>query len=438
MPPVAVRAHPVRVLSVAPDASSSSGFLRPAARFLLVVAMAAVMVATPGAAQQTQTVLSGLNGPVDFALLPDGSIWTLGYYSGNVTRYDVATGESKVMFHVTPVVDGERGLVGLGVNQETADKGTFFVYYTVADGDEANINRLSRIDDGKETVLLTTTSDVRHNGGRILIMEDGTLFVSTGENDLGAPAQDPDSLLGKVLHIRQDGTPAPGNPHGRAYSIGHRNVYGLAYDPDSGRLFATENGNAERDEVNEILKGHNYGWPECEGRVEYDYVTKDNQKPTSRPCTDPDFTPPLGEFYEKTTVAPTGAAILDGRLYWGSWNQGSIHRLDETGDGTWTDSVVFHYGGRINDLEAGLDGKSLYFSNWTHIVRIPIEAPASAPRLAPASDAGEASFPDASTGGPKITPPGKDDDGDRGSPGASPLAAFVALAASVAMSRRRR
>lgn len=402
-----------------------------------LAAVAVLVAATPGAAQ-AQAILSGLEGPVDFALLPDGSIWYLGYYSGDVTRHDLATGEKEVLFHVEPVVDGERGLVGLGVNQETADEGTFFVYYTVAEGDEANINRLSRIDDGEETVLLTTTSDVRHNGGRILIQPDGTLFVSTGENDLGDPAQDPDSLLGKILHIKQDGSPAPGNPHGRAYSIGHRNVYGLAYDPESGRLFATENGNAERDEVNEILKGHNYGWPECEGLVEYDYVTKDNQKPTAKPCDDPRFTNPIGEFYATTTVAPTGAAILDGRLYWGSWNQGSIHRLDETGDGAWKDSVVFHYGGRINDLEAGLDGKSLYFSNWTHILRVPMQASADVPQLAPASETGggETGFP--TTGGSRITPPADDEDGSRGSPAASPAIVLLAVAAAFALLPGRR
>lgn len=421
MPPVAARrAHEIR--------------RRPSFLRLLGAVAATLLVVAPSGAAQMQTVLSGLNGPVDFAVLPDGSIWALGYYSGNVTRYDLETGESKVMFHVTPVVDGERGLVGLGVNQQTADNGTFFVYYTVADGDEANINRLSRIDDGKETVLLTTTSDVRHNGGRILIQPDGTLFVSTGENDLGDPAQDPDSLLGKILHIKQDGSAAPGNPHGRVYSLGHRNVYGLAYDPDSGRLFATENGNAERDEVNEIRKGHNYGWPECEGLVEYDYVTKDNQKPTTRPCDDPRFTNPIGEFYASSTVAPTGAAVLDGRLYWASWNQGAIHRLDENADGTWKDTIVFQYGKRINDLEAGLDGKSLYFSNWTHIVRIPMEAPASVPRLGPASEDDDATgFP--TSGGSGIKPPADDEDDDRGSPGLSPAAALLAVLGALAVLR---
>jgi glucose/arabinose dehydrogenase len=347
---------------------------------LLLACLATAGLAN-AAAMPAETVLSGLAGPVDFAVLPDRSVWWLEYYSGNVTRYDAATQERQVVFHVTPVVGGERGAVGLGVDQASADNGTFYLYYAVAaPGDEVGgINRLSRIEHGTETVLLTTTAAVRHNGGRIVILPDGTLFVSTGENDLGQPAQDPDSLLGKILHLNPDGSPAPGNPHGRLYSLGHRNVYGLAYDPASKRLFATENSNAERDEVNEILPGHNYGWPACEGTVLFDWA---KQQGTDRPCTDATFTLPIGQFYPDTTAAPTGAAILDGHLYWASWNEGAIHRLDQGANGTWTDQRIYQYGGRINDLAASPSGHWLYYSNWTSILRIRVDPPALAP-LAP-------------------------------------------------------
>ncbi|MHB1260074.1 MAG: hypothetical protein ACYC2H_00005, partial [Thermoplasmatota archaeon] len=112
-------------------------------------ALVLLALANPSAAQ-TQTVLSGLEGPVDFALLPDGSVWWLEYYSGNITRQD-ANGDREVLFHVEPVMGGERGVVGLGVDQVSADNGTFYLYYTVADeGDRSGgINRLSRIDDGE-------------------------------------------------------------------------------------------------------------------------------------------------------------------------------------------------------------------------------------------------------------------------------------------------
>lgn len=329
-------------------------------------------------------VLSDLGGPVDFALASDGSVWWNEYYTGNVTRYDPATGSREVRFHADPVPQGvERGLVGLALDPDVGRNGVFYVYYTVADAahPEGGTNRLSRVDHEQETVLLTLSAARLHNGGRILIAPDGSLFVATGENDRGTPAQDPASLLGKVLHLYADGRPAPGNLQGHVYSMGHRNMYGLAYNTKTHQLFATENGNAERDEVNLILAGGNYGWPSCEGLVQYDYAKGQD---TDRPCDDPRFTPPLGEFYANRTAAPTGAAVLDGKLYWASWNEGSIHRLVQASDGRWTDEMLFRQPGRINDLEAGLDGRSLYFSNWTHILRlaVPVEAPPAGPNPA--------------------------------------------------------
>lgn len=398
------------------------------------VAITALMVLAMPASAAVTPVLDDLDGPVDFAVLPDGSIWWIEYYSGNITRYDPGTGARDVKFHVTPVIGGERGAVGLGIDQRSADNGTFWIYYAVAESEDdrtGGINHLSRIDDGKETVLLTTTAAIRHNGGRIVIHPDGSLFVSTGENDLGMPAQDPDSLLGKVLHILPDGSAAPGNPHGRVYSLGHRNVYGLAYDPESRRLFATENGNAERDEINEILKGHNYGWPLCEGTVRFEHNPQGGKVASPlEACTETAFTAPIGEFTPTGTLAPTGAAILDGRLYWASWNEGSIRRMDEQANGTWTAQKVYQYGGRINDLEASPDGDALYYSNWTTIIRLDVEAPADAPRLAPAQE-------DASPGLSLRSPEDADEDDGRLSPALSPVWVVGLALLALALNRRR-
>lgn len=348
-----------------------------AALVLMLAATPAADAALPWQGIKVTTVLDGLNGPIDFAIAPDGAIWWNEYYTGNVTRYDPADGSRRVMFHADVIQEGgERGLVGLALDPNVAENEVFYVYYTVADPEDPDrgTNRLSRIEDGQETMLLSLTAAVRHNGGRILFAPDGSLFVSTGENDLGAPAQDPGSLLGKILHIMPDGRPAPGNVEGAVYSVGHRNVYGLAYDAERGRLFATENGNAERDEVNWVEAGKNYGWPACEGNVRFEFA---QGKDTDRPCDDPRFTPPIGEFYPNRTAAPTGAAVLDGVLYWGSWNEGSIHRLIETPQG-WKDEIMWRPGHRINDVEAA-DG-ALYVSNWTHILRL--EVPKTPPSVA--------------------------------------------------------
>ncbi len=106
-----------------------------------------------------------------------------------------------------------------------------------------------------------------HDGGRLAFGPDGYLYASTGETGLGELAQDRDSLGGKILRITPDGDPAPGNPDPDSpiWTLGHRNVQGLAFDRP-GRLWASEFGQDTFDELNLIEKGNNYGWPIFEGR----------------------------------------------------------------------------------------------------------------------------------------------------------------------------
>jgi glucose/arabinose dehydrogenase len=97
------------------------------------------------------------------------------------------------------------------------------------------------------------------------------LYVGTGDAGETSRAQDPASPNGKILRLTPAGDPAPGNPAADSpvYSLGHRNVQGLAWD-SAGRLFATEFGQQEQDELNLIVAGRNYGWPQVEGRGDTD------------------------------------------------------------------------------------------------------------------------------------------------------------------------
>jgi glucose/arabinose dehydrogenase len=114
-------------------------------------------------------------------------------------------------------------------------------------------------------------------GGRMLFGPDGMLYISVGDRDgttssdqssARPQAQNLDSHIGKILRLRDDGSIPADNPFvntpnvkGEIYSYGHRNVYGIAWDPATSEMWASEFGPAGGDEINRIIPGHNYGWP---------------------------------------------------------------------------------------------------------------------------------------------------------------------------------
>ena len=115
-----------------------------------------------------------------------------------------------------------------------------------------------------------------HFSHRIAFAPDGSLFLSSGDRQKMTPAQDKASDLGKILHLTAEGAPAAGNPwqaeggrRAMQWSMGHRNVLGLAFAPD-GKLWASEMGPKHGDELNLILPGRNYGWPLASNGNHYD------------------------------------------------------------------------------------------------------------------------------------------------------------------------
>ena len=163
---------------------------------------------------------------------------------------------------------GEGGLLGLAV-PPGPDPSFVFAYVTTATD-----NRVLRIAwDGtrlgrSRAILTGIPKGTNHNGGRLLVGPDDTLFVATGEVYDPPLAQKRSSLGGKILRVTFDGSPAPGNPFrgSPVYSLGHRNVQGLAFD-SAGRLWASEFGDRDADELNLIRPGGNYGWPVHEGKA---------------------------------------------------------------------------------------------------------------------------------------------------------------------------
>ena len=114
-----------------------------------------------------------------------------------------------------------------------------------------------------------------HFSHRIAFGPDGLLYLSSGDRQKMEPAQAVDGNLGKVLRLTAEGAPAPGNPWAASggvaaqfWTMGHRNVLGLAFSPD-GKLWASEMGPQGGDEVNLITPGKNYGWPKASNGSHY-------------------------------------------------------------------------------------------------------------------------------------------------------------------------
>ena len=141
-----------------------------------------------------------------------------------------------------------------------------------------------------------------HFSQRIAFAPDGTMFVSSGERFKFDPAQDPNSDLGKIIHLTAEGQ----RIGGRYYTLGHRNVLGLAFAPD-GRLWASEMGPMGGDEVNLILPGRNYGWPRASNGSNYD----DSDIPDHR--AGDGFEPP--KVWWNPSVSPGSLMIYTGDLF---------------------------------------------------------------------------------------------------------------------------
>ena len=309
---------------------------------------AAAPVARPHVAG---VVATGLDSPWGIAFLPDGSAL--------VSERDKAR-----IVHVTPQGDvtdvgavaqvngsGEGGLLGIALSPSYADDHTLFAYFT--SGAENVVARLVldadlRITD-QQTVFDGIPSGPIHDGGRIAFGPDGFLYVGTGEAGRRDPAQDPDDLGGKILRLTPDGDPAPGNPApgSPVWTLGHRNVQGLAWDA-RGRMWASEFGQNTWDELNRIDAGDNYGWPDVEGRAGKG-----------------DFHDPVRQWH--TDVAsPSGIAVAHGSVFMASLRGERLWQVPLLASGTGRPrALLTQRYGRLRAVAEAPDGSLWVLTNNT-------------------------------------------------------------------------
>ncbi|CAG0974883.1 Aldose sugar dehydrogenase YliI [Anaerolineae bacterium] len=257
---------------------------------------------------------------------------------------------------------GEGGLLGLALDPQFAQNHFVYVAYTYRAQNGRLQNRLVRLrdDNGKgvldKTLLDGAEGNSNHDGGRVKFGPDGEVYWTVGDSQNTALAQDVKSLNGKILRLNSDGTIPADNPfpNSPVYSYGHRNPQGLAWQPGTKRLYATEHGpsgvnpNCCRDEVNLIEPGKNYGWS---------LITGDQ--------TREGMLAPVLHSGNTTTWAPSGATFATrgpwaGSLLFGGLRGQALYRvmLDKNDPRKVANFEKMFEGeyGRLRDVVEGPDG----------------------------------------------------------------------------------
>lgn len=324
-------------------------------------------VAPPGVTSlrpegEPKVIASGLEAPWSILRLGDGGGGStlISERDSGLIKELTASNEVRVVGTVGGVAPGgEGGLLGLEALRERdaegdgdGDRHWIYAYLTTAS--DNRIVRMPLLGEAggyslgpAQLILVGLAKAFNHDGGRIKFGPDGMLYATVG--DAGQPdrAQDPQSLNGKILRMKPNGAVPDDNPRAGslAYSLGHRNPQGLAWDAGD-RLWATEFGQNTWDELNRIQPGGNYGWPIVEG------------KGGKAGFIDPAFQWSTGE------ASPSGLANVGGTLFMAALRG---ERLWAINPGTMASPTPHLVGvlGRIRDVTAGPDGTLWLLTNNT-------------------------------------------------------------------------
>jgi glucose/arabinose dehydrogenase len=298
---------------------------------------------------QPTDVVTGLNVPWSVVVLPGGDGLISLRDQAKIIRVDRdgathavrAPGPGGSVPGVQP--GGEGGLLGLALLPDDATQ--LFVYSTTATDNRVTRWTLNRDDLTDPRVVVRGIPKAgNHNGGRIAFGPDGNLYIGTGDAEQGPAAQERNSLGGKILRVTPEGKPAPGNPFDSSpvYSLGHRNVQGFGWSAD-GTMYASEFGQNRFDELNKIVAGGNYGWPEVEGGG--------GRKPFINPLV----------TWATDEASPSGLLVTGDAIYLAALRGQRLWRVPLTGDSVGAPKAYLTDDlGRLRDVVVAPDGKNLW------------------------------------------------------------------------------
>lgn len=269
-----------------------------------------------------------IEGGVDLLQAPgDATRWYIVTQPGVVHRFSEGGGPEVVLDLSAKVVLGaEAGLLGMAFHPDFQSNGEVFLSYTAAGGPvfSSRISRFHSSDGGRtidpdseQVVLAVEQPYSNHNGGDLAFGPDGYLYFGFGDGGSGGDpqgnAQDPDTLLGKLIRIDVDGGDpyaipadnpfAAGGGRPEIFALGLRNPWRFSFDRDTGALWAGDVGQNLWEEVNRIERGKNYGWNIKEGPDCFEADT----------CDEAALVPPVA-YYRNTGAA----SVIAGLVYRGA------------------------------------------------------------------------------------------------------------------------
>jgi PQQ-dependent dehydrogenase (s-GDH family) len=417
---------------------------------IAAAALAVMMFPIAGSTQQTfsfRSVATGLKGPWEIVWGPDDQLWVTERLAGRIDRVnpkDGAVSPAVLIDEVYPGTSWHEGLLGMALHPDLL-KGTgrdyVYVAYTYdADRGEALSRKLKvrRYTYNAPKGTLTDPLDIitglpandDHGGGRLVFGPDQKLYLSRGDNganwlqnyclpnraqELPTAAQisakDWSAYQGKILRLNLDGSIPADNPtlngvRSHVYTYGHRNPQGLVFGPN-GLLYESEHGPGVDDEVNLIIAGSNYGWPNVAGyRDDRTYVYANWSQSAGAPCASLKFgeydvpasvprqkesewkgvfQPPIRTFFTpdegfnpqtggNSTIAPSTLEIYTAKNGIPGWanslllpgmTRGRVYRMKLSDDGrsvVGPNEELFRTANRYRDLAIAPDARTFYFA----------------------------------------------------------------------------
>lgn len=346
---------------------------------LVCTTVGLLIVGAPAAsAIEARRVAGGLDQPVAFTFGPGRQIWYVEKATGEIRIHDLDTDDDELFATVSGVDgEGERGMLGIALHPQYPDQPFVYVYAT-RDVNGSIRNQILRYEDvagsgtSQQVIFTSPAGGPYHNGGRILFGPDGMLYVVVGDAHDASNAQDrSDNDLGKILRIEPNGDIPGDNPFDdRIWAYGIRNSFGFAFDPETDRLWETDNGPNCNDEVNLIRAGGNYAWgptASCEG----DPPENTNRDGAHRK---------LPKLNYVNTIGITGIAFChgchlgaasEGSAFHGAVNDGRIVRLILNGARTRVSrtTVAFEHPSGTLSFEIGPGGR-IFFSDFGGIWKL--------------------------------------------------------------------